>query len=256
MINRIPHDSLHQYIIDYASLMEDFVTQNSNESARLQQTYYNYQNWERKYDTEHKKVKNRDTLIFVCFIAIIFISVIIILLVKKIKKSRDLIKAISGELEITRELFQHTDESETKNIDKDKKQAILRDTIYQKVIVENVKTDLPDIIKKSSGNKDLSCYVTTSSSVNIERIWQELESSVLMCSPGFKSHLEILAGKELDDSDYWLALSIKCGFTPKQCAKLFCIEPSSLSYRRKNLAALLFGKEFPLKKLDSAIRFI
>lgn len=256
LINKIPIDSLVPYIIRYSNILENYVTRNSAESARLQQTYYNYQNWERKYETEHTKVKSSYLLIFIMSIVLIFISSLIILLVRKNIKNKNLIKAISRELEITRELFQKPDESKTKGNDMDKKQAILRDTIYQKVLVENVKTDLPDSIQNSFGYKDLSRYLTSSSSVNIEKIWPELEASVLKSDPGFKSHLAILAGKELDDTDYWLALAIKFGCTPKQCARLFCIEPSSLSYRRKNLATVLFGKEFPLKKLDQAIRFI
>ncbi len=87
-------------------------------------------------------------------------------------------------------------------------------------------------------------------------LWQEIESVVISVSPNFKSRLELLTRKNLSDTDYHLALLIRCFLSPTNIAVLFVRERGTINSRRTKLGFQVFEKKVGFKDIDSLIRLL
>ena len=85
-------------------------------------------------------------------------------------------------------------------------------------------------------------------------IWDELEKTILLCSPKFKSNLYVLSGGDLKPSDLHMALLIKCGVSPANIAMLVGRSKSTITFRRKDMGKKFFDQDLDANSVDELIR--
>lgn len=262
MITKVPKDSLLPFIRNYSKILENFVSQNADECARIQHTYYNYINWEKKYEETQNQLKFNKYILGSVILFCIFILICFGIFIKRYHEKKKSLILISQKLELTRKIFEnpqglHQPDTLNEDIIKNEQQNILRNSIIKRLTDGNFSKEVSLGIRESTFYNNLLEQLNYKKRLsNINEIWTNLEVLVNQTSPKFTHFLTILNGKKIEEDYYHLALAIKCGIPPKQCAFLFYIEPSTITYRRKILASMLFGKNFLLKDLDDAILLI
>ncbi len=84
-------------------------------------------------------------------------------------------------------------------------------------------------------------------------LWEELEKTILMVYPKFKSNLLVLAGGKLKPSDLHLAILVKCGVSPANMATLLGRSKSTITFRRKDMGKKLFDQDLDTNSVDRLI---
>ena len=87
-------------------------------------------------------------------------------------------------------------------------------------------------------------------------IWDDLEETILLNSPKFKSNLYVLSGGDLKPSDLHMALLIKCGVSPANIAMLVGRSKSTITFRRKDMGKKLFDRDIDANAVDELIRLL
>ncbi|MDE7410313.1 MAG: hypothetical protein K2N09_09885 [Muribaculaceae bacterium] len=88
------------------------------------------------------------------------------------------------------------------------------------------------------------------------QIWDELEKTIVKCSPKFKSNLYVLGGGDLKASDLHMALLIKCGVSPANIAVLVGRSKSTVTFRRKDMGKKFFDRDMDANAVDELIRLL
>ncbi|MDE7110430.1 MAG: hypothetical protein K2O38_00840 [Muribaculaceae bacterium] len=262
----ISPDSLYPYITRSFSIIEDKFNQHSTQEAFLQNSFYNYQIHEQKHIKAIKK--NNIFKQVIVFMIIMVLGLIVFILFLKNRNKTNLLKlheALSNLKTLRASLNPDTTPNisiETKplsspiiqesNIHQLKKQ--LQEELLALQQSCTISKDISPIILRSQAYAKLQSYVSTQKIiVENNPLWKELDLIVTKCSPNFKYHLQLLTGGKLKDSDYHIALLIKCGITPTQMTFLIGKTKGTISYRRENLCFRIFEKKLGSKTFDNII---
>ena len=87
-------------------------------------------------------------------------------------------------------------------------------------------------------------------------LWDDIERIVLGESQNFKTNLMMLSDGKVNDSDYRMALLLRCGLGITDISVLVGRAKSAITKRRKQLGKKLFGEEFDTKTLVCIIRLL
>lgn len=87
-------------------------------------------------------------------------------------------------------------------------------------------------------------------------LWEKLTETVELSSPELRPKLEALTSGRLSETDFQIALLIKCGIPPKDMATLLYKVKGSISSRRAYLGQKIFGENVGITTVDRLIHFL
>lgn len=118
-------------------------------------------------------------------------------------------------------------------------------------------TSIPSAIVASEAYEELQQNIRDGAIIGeANPLWNELEKTVLQVCPKFKSNFYLLAGGSLKQSDFQLALLVKCGVNPANMASLVGRSKSTITFRRKELGKRLFEQDLDAISVDRLICLI
>ena len=112
-------------------------------------------------------------------------------------------------------------------------------------------------ILESEVYEDVQRYIRNGSIINeSNQMWEELEKTIALSSPKFKSNLYVLSGGDLKTSDLHMALLIKCGVSSANIATLVGRSKSTVTFRRKDMGKKYFDQDMDANAVDELIRLM
>lgn len=262
----ISPDSLYPYITQSFSVIEDQFNQHSTQEAFLQNSFYNYQIHEQKHIKAIKKNSIlKQTIVFM--IIIVLCLIVFILFLKNRNKTNllELHEALSNlktlrtslNLDTTPNISIETTPHSSPIIQESNIHQLKKQLQEELIALQQTCTNsrvVSPIILKSQAYAKLQSYVSAQKIiVENSPLWKELDIIVTKCSANFKYHLQLLTGGKLKDTDYHIALLIKCGITPTQMTFLIGKTKGTISYRRESLCLRIFDKKLGSKTFDNII---
>ncbi len=109
-------------------------------------------------------------------------------------------------------------------------------------------------LEESAAFMELRDFVENDRIITDKKFWTILGLEVEKSSPGFKNRLQILTNGRMTDTDYQIALLIRCRVSASRSAIVLGIKNNSVSSRRSSLASKIFGSQTATKILDDLIR--
>lgn len=278
-------DSLPIYFAEYKNLLDHYYDNNQNQATLTQNASYNYQLHEKK--RKEAEVKNIRSQKIIVGIIIIVLGLSTFTFYQKNRYQRKIIK-LHKTLEKLKVLSQYIKSNNDGNrntavienvntflnndvkiltdfqIDDlsifncDTNPEELRNRIKEELIeldIKNIKLPVIPISLLESQSYNQINQNITENKIILEKndLWKELEKDVLHTSPYFKQRLLKITGGRLKESDFKMALLIKCGFTPTQISILMGRGKSTISYRREKLCVALLGEKIDTKIIDYLI---
>lgn len=84
--------------------------------------------------------------------------------------------------------------------------------------------------------------------------WQYLEQEVMKYSPDFRNNLSLLSNGTIEESEYRVALLIRCHFRPSEIGHILNIKPGTVSSHRGNISKKIFGRNIGTRLIDRVIK--
>lgn len=260
----VPKDTLLFYLPLYKQTIEKYLDLSDAREAFIQNSHYNYQLHVRE---KEKAESSRNRMYFLaCAISALAAMIIIGQLYLRTRNLKQIVH-LQKTLDTIKTLrYTHTDEgtstkpiaglpsasSETEIL----RRQILREfesmenadstifSIKQSIIRSDVFRRLEEFIQKHK-------FITDS-----DDLWDELVKIVEKDSPDFKTRLNTLTNCKMSNSDFQIALLIRCGISPSNMAILLNRTKSAISSRRSSLSNKIFGSGENIKLLDLIIRYL
>jgi len=290
----VPADSLDTYYKRYGDIVEEFVENNGNEAALLENANYNY----RRHDRERQKAElksNRLSIMLLCLIVMILAITALALFIQgkrrkqlvqlhetiehfmllranleKTKREADLYRNQSKEYKdkadeykakaesLQRELDGNTIDIEGKKIaDKRKLVVRLREEIKRLAEFSGDLPELPTRLVESEAYEELlRCVKNRKIIANNNGLWKSLEHLIAEYYPNFKASVTILFDGNIKEYTYRRLMLIKLRIKPSDMAVLLGIERGSISKERGLDCEKIFGSKEGSKYLDRAIILI
>lgn len=260
----VPKDTLLFYLPLYKKTIEDYLDRSDAKEAFIQNSHYNYQLHVRE---KEKAESDRNRMYLIAYIVSALAAMIIIRLLYLRTRNLKQIVLLQKTLDtIKTQRYAHTDEvissepiaghlsvsSETEIL----RRQILREfesmenadstvfSVKQSIIRSDAFHRLEELIQKQK-------FISDS-----DDLWNELERIVEKDSPDFKTRLNNLTNCKMTNSDFQIALLIRCGITPSNMAILLNRTKSTVSSRRSSFSNKIFGSDSNIKMLDSLIRYL
>ena len=267
LYNFIPKDSIKPYIDDYFVTLEDFYNSHESQEAIIQNSYYNYQIHQRERIRAEKRIHQYVYVtgllvlcVFICIIIVLYLRyrkrALLLALQSTVLELDDLRKSLSDDTSFNDGGLSLANNRQNASDIENLKRRLLAQ--IANIRDENALKTPVDPAILGSGiyrviNKHLSEYKTISENSDI---WEELEQTIVSCSPRFKERLQLLAGQDLKPHDYHMVLLIRCGITPSQMTILLGRTKGTISYRRKHVCEIILKQQIDSKYIDDVIRCV
>lgn len=276
LIEYVPSDSIVRFAHDYSAITESYLNQNGNRAALIQNSFYNYQLHQRereRTEADNKKLKN-----WIVSIMILALSLSICLLYQKGRNKTQLLQ-LHEAIDIANLLRQTLEKSMEKqdNLSDDGQENHpdsglsidntspdiegLRIRLKKELLtlchVGGRSYSVPPEILKSEAYKKVLEYIKEKHIIpEKDALWKELEEVVLRRCPELKYRLHILTGGKIKDSDFHLALLIKCGISSTDISILAGRAKSTIAYRKHTLGLRVFDEKMENWMIDHIIRLL
>lgn len=275
--NILPRDTIFQYVSKLRKLTEQTLNQNKAHEALLQSTLYNYNVHEsNRIKSEKEKSQLWLFLLTALLLACVLSFAVYYLNNRNEKYHEDLVKA-NNDIRLLRKSLESKDaesklpttighsfedqsttevsESATSSLGSEELKESLKNELLKLLETNPSFSPVPDNILNSKAYLKLQDYINKGKQISdSNELWTELDDTVIKCSDKFKYNLRLLMGTRLKDSDYHMALLIKCGVTPTQMMVLLGKAKGTISYRREAMCIKIFGKKLGAKFMDGIIR--
>jgi Tfp pilus assembly protein PilF len=269
-------DSLNQYIDDYRSVLETYYDENMSQLAINQQALYNYQ----MHEKERIKAEKSNQILRACIIGFVFIILLLGVIVLSLKNSNknniiklhnalENISQLERSIELTYKTATKTDdfstdiaisnkESDSETIHNLRNRLRLKlYKIYNEHIENNKSISISPLIIESEAYEHLQELVSKKAELKEnDCLWQELEDTVIKCSPNFKKNLQLLVGGKLTSYDLHTAILIKCGISLSQMTNLLNRSKGAIVSRRESLCFRVFDEKLGTKVIDGIVRLL
>lgn len=269
----IPRDSLDMYISRYRDILVTYYDENENEAAINQQNLYNYRLHELKKAEAEKA--NRALKLWITVFAVVIVIMTIAILLLKIKNKNNIIE-LQASLEninkLKHELAGYNGNPKESAGTKAPVEALPVPVVHKRTeseLREQLKNELlalsetgeetqavPQPILCSAIYKTLKNLIRDNRPIVDERLWEELEQTVLESSPRFLANLSLLTSGRLTSLDVYTALLVKCGFKPSEMTVLFGRSNGAIISRRETLGFKVLDKRISVKTIDKIIRLL
>lgn len=284
--NYVPKDSLKSWSVRYAENSEYKLNTHESQEAIISASRYNYERHELRGNMA-VKLKNvyRNLLVGISFLLFAALMAGTFLGIKKRRLRSELqdsdIKMIRMDMEHGRDLKKMEaektrlkEEVERLSAENDNLQNSLIDKSFESYISEeklsatkqkmlakffemNQNEDYTIesmVLEESAAFLELRDCVENGKIITDKKFWTKLGAEVEKLRPEFKNRLQILTNGRMTDSDYQIALLIRCRVSASNSATVLGIMNNSVSSRRSSLASKIFGTPTATKLLDNLIR--
>ncbi len=261
----IKADTINQYITDYQKVLEAYFNENEYHLAIIQHSFYNYQLHERV----RAKTEAIKTRLQYCIIGILFVVMLMGLSILYLKnRNKNNLIALHIALENVNRLKQALNEQENKptkeiiitpNSNNTAQELCerLRKEIFSISQNNDRQTTISPIILRSEAYLSLQYFIKQGKILpESNRLWDDLEKTVIESSPNFKTSLHLLTGGKLTTHDLHTSILIKCGVTPSQMTTLLGRTKGTIVSRRESLCFKIFGVNLGTKTIDHVIRLL
>ncbi len=269
----IPRDSLDVYISNYQTILATYYDENENEAALNQQNLYNYRLHELKKAEAEKA--NRTLKLWITVFAVVIVIMTIAILLLKIKNKNNIIE-LQASLENINKLKHElagyngnpkesagtktTDEALPVPVVHKRTESELREQLKNELLALSETGEetqaVPQPILCSAIYKTLKNLIRDNRPIVDERLWEELEQTVLQSSPRFLANLSLLTSGRLTSLDIHTALIVKCGFKPSEMTVLFGRSNGAIISRRETLGFKVLDRKISVKTIDRIIRLL
>ena len=257
----IPAESLKLYTQKYSNIIFDDYNKRESKQTLIQHSLFNYKMQEiRRITAENEKNRLQFALYICAFLIVIFIFII---QHKRICHHKRVIKLQVALDSLRSETAKKWEASIMDNIEVNSSKEIedkLRERLRSELLSKNQNCSnapVNSIILNSESYKKVKCLVETNRClIDNDSVWMDLEHIMLSVNPNFKQHLQLLAGKALNKSEWHILLLIKCGFTPTEMQILLSRTKGTISKRRVLLSKKILGKELSTRDFDNIIRLL
>ncbi len=252
-------DSLYRYIQGYVAHTEKYMDNIVREKIILQETSYNYQKHERDKNRlleENLKLKNK----LIGCIAVISVLMIVVLLASLYKTQSKL--TLSRVLDNIRQIRIGQESLSPENalsLEKNNSESELKASLLKNLedLAETNRFHLSESFLHSDTYDILQNLISTQKPIpENSELWSEIEKQINEWSPNFKKNLDILTDGKLKQTDYAIAVLIKCGFNTSQMGILLSRAKNTISTRKDSLSKKLFKEKRPSKDLETLIHSI
>ncbi|MDE5644802.1 MAG: hypothetical protein K2I45_04085 [Muribaculaceae bacterium] len=286
--NLIPKDSLEVYYERYASLVNENLDRNADRLALIQASVYNYSMHQREKEAAvSEKEKFRTILIVISLLAGACIILILYLKYTNKRQMLDLVIAtrqidyLRSELTASARICHNqprcieahplseqevlsSSREEPAEIRDENEAIAVRDSNPREVFVNKLlllledKTELkplPAAVLNSELYRILKNKIREKDAIpHKSELWQELEQLVDANFPQFNKNLKTLTKGTLLQSEYRLAMLVKCGFSPRDLTYLLSISKGGVSARRTRFGIKFFDRKLSTDEVDRLIR--
>lgn len=259
----VPCDSLRTYVYEYEHLLNSDLDPDEVQATLIQNSYYNYQKHVKERD-RIKASRDRTIGILIAF-TILGLVLFIVIISYRYESSKRLLKlhramSIIDDLRSSRHPQRQPD-SESCDVDWNKPEGLqnIKDRLLVKIrsMANEVEAhEVSDKILRSQAYKEMKQLIFEGKGITSKSFWDELASTIELSSPGFKQKLQSLTNGRLSESDFQIALLIKCDFPPKDMAILLNKAKGTISSRREYLGQKIFGEKIGVTAIDNLIRCI
>lgn len=253
----VPKDTLLFYLPIYKQTIEEYLDLNDAKEAFIQNSQYNYQLHVRE---KEKAEDGRNRLyLLVCIISVLATAAIISLLWLRMRNLRKIVH-LQMTLETLRDFRQNQKMESTDSALKTQLEIMRKNILHEFNSLEQTDSNSP-AVKESIILSDLYSRLENLIAKNkcipdSDSPWEELAQLVAVDSPDFRTRLNTLTYCKITDSEFRIALLIRCGITPSSMAILLNRTKSTISSRRSTLSYKIFGSENNIKMLNSLILFL
>jgi hypothetical protein len=116
-------------------------------------------------------------------------------------------------------------------------------------------TTISPLILQSEAYAKLQALIQAGKTIrDDDQLWSDIEQTVLLVSPRFKTNLTLLTSGNLTRIDLHTALLIKCGIKPSQMTILVGRSNGAIVSRRESLCMKILDEKKGTKVIDSIIR--
>lgn len=253
----VPKDTLLFYLPLYKQTIEKYLDLNDAKEALIQNSHYNYQLHVRE---KEKAEAGRNRLyLLVCIISVLAAATVIGLLWLRMRNLREIVR-LQMTLDAIRD-FRQNQKMGVADSAVGTQQEILRGKILREFnSLEQTDSNTPAVkesIILSELYSRLENLIAKNRSIpDSDSLWEELTQLVAMDSPDFRTRLNTLTNCKISDSEFRIALLIRCGISPSNMAILLNRTKSTISSHRSALSSKIFGSGNNIKLLDSLILFL
>ncbi|MDE6577076.1 MAG: tetratricopeptide repeat protein, partial [Muribaculaceae bacterium] len=250
---------------EYASELASHYARRDSIQTINQQSVYNYAVHERNRIEAEKRLMKWEWAGITTFIALLIL--IIILLIRERNNNRKTILLQKTILDLTERLSQ-SEENNCREEDIDLSDK--NDTAQEKKDDRKKESEklLSRLIPLISGDApDIQIEIPLASSDIVRKFrdnivknklshedWQYLEQEVRKYSPDFRNNLSLLSNGTIEESEYRVALLIRCHFRPSEIGYLLNIKPGTVSSHRGNISKKIFGRNIGTRLIDRVIK--
>lgn len=277
-------DTAIEYVKNYREEIETYLNKNGNQSALMQNSFYNYQTHLRdKVKAEKTSARQRHRILILIFTVVALLLILLCLFIINRYRTNKLRMALFTltqlRLEISNnthcELSEKVHQVSTKtNVGqrllcnyKQKPDNNFHETgsiksqirAELKVLLDRtpLAAEVPSCIIESEVYTKLCREITDKNIIREnDATWHELENIISECYPMFKMRLNNLGGHKLNKTELHILFMVKIGIAPTDMSVLLGRSKSTVSFSRHSISKKIFGEEMEIEKIDRLIRIM
>lgn len=262
----LPDDSVRIYALEYADVLKTYLDTHEAQGALIQNSYYNYQ----RHVSERDQIKaSRDKIGWI-LIATIMTGLVLAVTtlyfkykssvrLHKVRRAMDLIDILRARSGVLQQELQSSAACGCMELNNQYDLPNAKNLLLAKV--RNLEEcpapyEVPESILRSDVYAELKRLISSGNGVSSPSLWVKLSETVALSSPELRPKLEALTSGRLSETDFQIALLIKCGIPPKDMATLLFKVKGSISSRRAYLGQKIFGENVGITTVDRLIHFL
>lgn len=236
----------------YVQLLEKRYDKNMADQVIYQQSRYNYMLHERRSEKlAREKARGQATAAGAITVLAAIAAMALYLRRRTQKEVRELQTKLREIKRIENEQTPESTQEPANDVETLRRQ--LKDEL-NRLSGQGVKAFVVAEMLDSANYKELQSTLKSGKSIGTaNKIWSRLTEDAERIYPNLRITLERLSGGQMTVQEWHLALLIKLGLTPNQCAVVMAMSPGSITYHRNKLAKKLFSDKGYCKELDSII---
>lgn len=253
----VPKDTLLFYQPIYDRAIENYLDTYEASEAIIQNSQYNYQLHVR--EKEKAEAGKNKLYLLVCIISVLAALAVIGLLWLRMRNLREIVR-LQMTLDTLRDFRQNQNMEPTGSTVNTQQEILRKKILHEFNSPKQVGCNSP-VVKESIILSDiyqrLENFIAKNKSIpDSDGLWEELAQLIAVDSPEFRTRLNTLTNCKITDSEFRVALLIRCGISPSSMAILLNRTKSTISSRRSTLSYKIFGSGNNIKLLNPLILFL
>ena len=277
-------DTAIEYVRNYRDEIETYLNKNGNQSALMQNSFYNYQTHLRdKVKAEKKSARQRHRILILIFTVVALLLILLCIFIINRHRTNKLRMALFTLTQLRLEISNNTHCELSEKVHqvsrrtnagqrllcnyKQKQDNNFHETGSIKsqiraelmVLLDNtpLAAEVPSCIIESEVYTKLCRDITDKNIIREnDATWHDLENIISECYPMFKMRLNNLGGHKLNKTELHILFMVKIGIAPTDMSVLLGRSKSTVSFSRHSISKKIFGEEMEIGKIDRLIRIM